>query len=120
MNEIKEISNIIINEKEETENNKYSWEIDGKRIINSSKKYLTNEDIIIIKSCFNAPLPDDLREEYWYIITGAKQLKIENPTYYTTILNNYPKNPLSEKMKIKYFWTYIEHFPKMKISEKKK
>ena len=120
MNEIKEISNIIINEKEETENNKYSWEIDGKRIINSSKKYLTNEDITIIKSCFNAPLPDDLREEYWYIITGAKQLKIENPTYYTTILNNYPKNPLSEKNENQIFLDIYRTFPEDENFRKEK
>ena len=120
MNEIKEISNIIINEKEETENNKYSWEIDGKRIINSSKKYLTNDDITIIKYCFNAPLPDDLREEYWYIITGAKQLKIENPTYYTTILNNYPKNPLSEKNENQIFLDIYRTFPEDENFRKEK
>ena len=120
MNEIKEISNIIINEKEETENNKYSWEIDGKRLINSSKKYLTNDDITIIKYCFNAPLPDDLREEYWYIITGAKQLKIENPTYYTTILNNYPKNPLSEKNENQIFLDIYRTFPEDENFRKEK
>jgi hypothetical protein len=58
----------------------YSWEKEGKYIINPNKRYLTNDEKIILQYCFkSAPLPDELREEYWILITGAKKLKLENP-----------------------------------------
>ena len=75
----------------------YSWNIEGTKILNSPKKYLTDEERTIIRYCFQKPLPDNLREKYWLLITGAKELKINNPNYYNTLLNNYPVNPISER-----------------------
>ena len=118
MNEISN-NNIIIN-KDETETKIYTWEKDGKKIINTSKKYLSNEDITILQYCFKTPLPDDLREEYWYIITGAKKLKLENPTYYDTILHHYPETPLSEKNENQIFLDIYRTFPEDENFRKEK
>ena len=118
MNEISN-NNIIIN-KDETETKIYTWENDGKKIINSPKKYLSNEDITILQYCFKTPLPDDLREEYWYIITGAKKLKLENPTYYDTILHHYPENPLSEKNENQIYLDIYRTFPEDENFRKEK
>ena len=87
------LDEIIIDKNEEKKN--YSWEIEGKRILNSKKNYLTNEDLTIIHYCLEKPLPDHLREEYWLLITGAKELKLKNKNYYDTILNQYLENPIS-------------------------
>ena len=116
-------NNNIIKDEEEDENEtkKYLWEIEGKKIINSSKKYLSNEDITVLQYCFNSsPLPDDLREEYWYIVTGAKYLRLENPTYYNKILHNYPKNPLSEKNENQIFLDIYRTFPEDENFRKEK
>ena len=118
MNEISN-NNIIIN-KDETETKIYTWENDGKKIINSPKKYLSNEDITILQYCFKTPLPDDLREEYWYIITGAKKLKLENPSYYDTILHHYPENPLSEKNENQIYLDIYRTFPEDENFRKEK
>ena len=75
----------------------YSWDIEGTKILNSPKKYLTDEERTIIRYCFQKPLPDNLREKYWLLITGAKELKVNNPNYYNILLNKYPVNPISEK-----------------------
>ena len=112
-------NNIIIN-KDETETKIYTWENDGKKIINSPKKYLSNEDITILQYCFKTPLPDDLREEYWYIITGAKKLKLENPSYYDTILHHYPENPLSEKNENQIYLDIYRTFPEDENFRKEK
>ena len=106
------INNNIIKSKEDTEIKNYTWEKEGKSIINSSKKYLTNEELTILKYCFkSSPLPDDLREEYWYIVSGAKKLKLENPNYYITILHEYPENPLSEKNENQIYLDIYRTFP---------
>ena len=98
----------------------YSWEIDGKKIITPSKKYLTNDERIILQYCFSNPLPDELREEYWLLITGAKKLKLENPTYYSTLLNNYPKNPLSDKIENQIYLDIYRTFPEDENFKKEK
>ena len=106
------INNNIIKSKEDTEIKTYTWEKDGKSIINSSKRYLTEEDITILKYCFkSSPLPDELREEYWYIISGAKKLKLENKNYYSTLLHEYPENPLSEKNENQIYLDIYRTFP---------
>lgn len=97
MNE--QLNNQIVEEIDENNEEKnYTWENEGRKIINSKKIYLTDEDIIIIKYCFkNSTIPNDLREEYWLLVTGAKELKLKNPNYYNTILNHFPENPISIK-----------------------
>ena len=77
------------------EKKNYSWNNEGKTLLNSNKKYLTDEDLTTIRYCFQDPLPDDLREEYWLLVTGAKESKLNNPNYYNTLLNKYPVNPIS-------------------------
>ena len=98
----------------------HSWDIDGKKIITPSKKYLTNDEIITLQYCFSNPLPDELREEYWLLITGAKKLKLENPTYYSTLLNNYPKNPLSDKIENQIYLDIYRTFPEDENFKKEK
>ena len=93
-NKINDKLDQIIIDKNEEKNN-YSWDNEGKRILNSKKSYLTNEDLTIIHYCLEKPLPDYLREEYWLLITGAKELKLKNKNYYGTILNQYLENPIS-------------------------
>ena len=93
-NKINDKLDQIIIDKNEEKNN-YSWDNEGKRILNSKKTYLTNEDLTIIHYCLEKPLPDYLREEYWLLITGAKELKLKNKNYYDTILNQYLENPIS-------------------------
>ena len=113
-----EISNNIIKEIEEKN---YSWEKEGKYIINPSKRYLTNDEKIILQYCFkSAPLPDELREEYWILITGAKKLKLENPEYYKTLLNNYPVNPLSDKNETQISLDIYRTFPEDENFRKEK
>ena len=113
-----EISNNII---KETEEKNYSWEKEGKNIINPSKRYLTNDEKIILQYCFkSAPLPDELREEYWILITGAKKLKLENPEYYKTLLNNYPVNPLSDKNETQISLDIYRTFPEDENFRKEK
>ena len=113
-----EISNNIIKEIEEKN---YSWEKEGKNIINPSKRYLTNDEKIILQYCFkSAPLPDELREEYWILITGAKKLKLENPEYYKTLLNNYPVNPLSDKNETQISLDIYRTFPEDENFRKEK
>ena len=113
-----EISNNIIKEIEEKN---YSWEKEGKNIINPSKRYLTNDEKIILQYCFkSAPLPDELREEYWILITGAKKLKLENPEYYKTLLNNYPVNPLSDKSETQISLDIYRTFPEDENFRKEK
>ena len=114
MNEI--TNNIIIDPESKT----YSWEKDGKKIITPSKKYLTDEERIILQYCFKIPLPDDLREDYWLLITGAKKLKLENPTYYNTLLYNYPKNPLSDKNENQIYLDIYRTFPEDENFRKEK
>ena len=89
------LDEIIIDKKEEKKN--YSWNVEGNKILNSNKNYLSDDDLTTIHYCFQNPLPDNLREEYWLLITGAKELKIKNPNYYDNILNNYLENPISER-----------------------
>ena len=114
-------NNNIIKSKEDTEIKNYTWEKEGKSIINSSKKYLTNEELTILKYCFkSSPLPDDLREEYWYIVSGAKKLKLENPNYYITILHEYPENPLSEKNENQIYLDIYRTFPEDENFRKEK
>ena len=113
-----EISNNIIKEIEEKN---YSWEKEGKNIINPNKRYLTNDEKIILQYCFkSAPLPDELREEYWILITGAKKLKLENPEYYKTLLNNYPVNPLSDKSETQISLDIYRTFPEDENFRKEK
>mgnify|MGYP002626981754 CR=1 FL=1 len=114
MNEI--TNNIIIDPESKT----YSWEKDGKKIITPSKKYLTDEERLILQYCFKTPLPDDLREDYWLLITGAKKLKLENPTYYNTLLYNYPKNPLSDKNENQIYLDIYRTFPEDENFRKEK
>ena len=85
--------NIIIEINEE--NNNYSWDNEGLKIINSQKRYFTHEDLTKIRYCFKNPLPDNLREEYWLLVTGAKEAKLNNPNYYDILLNKYPENQIS-------------------------
>ena len=114
MNEIS--NNIIIDSEIKT----YSWEKDGKKIINPSKKYLTDEERTILQYCFQTPLPDDLREDYWLLITGAKKLRLENPNYYSTLLYNYPKNPLSDKNENQIYLDIYRTFPEDENFKKEK
>lgn len=109
----------IIGEKNE-EKKEYSWEKEGKEIINSKKKFLTSDERTIIHYCFQKPLPDNLREEYWLLITGAKELKLNNPNYYDTILNKYPKSKLSEKTEMSILLDIHRTFPEDKDFDEKK
>ena len=111
------ISNNII---KDTDEKNYSWEKEGKKIITSSKRYLTSEDKIILQYCFkSSPLPDELREEYWLLVTGAKKLKLDNPTYYKTLLNKYPVNPLSDKNEAQISLDIYRTFPEDKNFKEK-
>ena len=105
---------------EEDEKKTYTWEVDGKKIINPSKYFLTNEDITILRYCFSSPLPDELREEYWLLITGAKILKKQNPNYYRILLNNYPINPFSEKSENQIYLDIYRTFPEDEDFKKEK
>ena len=112
------IKNSII---KETEEKNYTWEKDGKKIITPSKRYLTSEDKIILQYCFkSSPLPDEIREEYWLLVTGAKKLKLENPTYYNTLLNNYPVNPISDKNETQISLDIYRTFPEDENFRKEK
>ena len=112
------IKNSII---KETEEKNYTWEKDGKKIITRSKRYLTSEDKIILQYCFkSSPLPDEIREEYWLLVTGAKKLKLENPTYYNTLLNNYPVNPISDKNETQISLDIYRTFPEDENFRKEK
>ena len=91
------LDNIVGENEDQNEKKNYSWEKEGKIILDSKKKYLTDEDLINIRYLFQNPLPDNLREEFWLLVTGAKQLKLKNPNYYSTLLNKYPENPISIK-----------------------
>ena len=91
------LDNIVGENEDQNEKKNYSWEKEGKIILDSKKKYLTDKDIITINYLFQNPLPDNLREEFWLLVTGAKQLKLNNPNYYNTLLNKYPENPISMK-----------------------
>ena len=91
------LDNIVGENEDQNEKKNYSWEKEGKIILDSKKKYLTDEDLINIRYLFQNPLPDNLREEFWLLVTGAKQLKLNNPNYYNTLLNKYPENPISMK-----------------------
>jgi len=94
------------------EENNYSWENEGRKIINSEKINLTDEDLINIKYCFkNSTIPNDLREEYWLLVTGAKELKLKNPNYYNTILNHFPENPISIKNENQVLLDIYRTFP---------
>ena len=100
---------------ENNEEKNYSWENEGRKIINSKKINLTDEDIITIKYCFkNSTIPKDLRKEYWLLVTGAKELKLKNPNYYNTILNHFPENPLSKKNEEQIFLDIHRTFPEDK------
>ena len=112
------LSNNSIIEEEKIKN--YSWDVDGKKIINSSKKYLTHEDKNILQYCFQSPLPDELREEYWLLITGAKLLKEQNPNYYNILLNKYPSNPFSEKNENQIYLDIYRTFPEDEEFKKEK
>lgn len=112
------VNNIIIDKNEEK--NEYSWEKDGQKILNSKKKYLTDEDLTIIHYCLKKPLPDKLREEYWLLVTGAKELKLNNPNYYNTILNKYPENPISIRNENQILLDIHRTFPEDEKFDKEK
>jgi hypothetical protein len=54
------------------------------------------------------------------LITGAKKLKLENPEYYKTILNNYPVNPLSDKSETQISLDIYRTFPEDENFRKEK
>ena len=112
------LSNNSIIEEEKIKN--YTWDVDGKKIINSSRNYLTHEDKNILQYCFQSPLPDELREEYWLLITGAKLLKEQNPNYYNILLNKYPSNPFSEKNENQIYLDIYRTFPEDEEFKKEK
>jgi hypothetical protein len=110
--------NIIKDKKEE--NKDYSWDKDGVKLLNSNKKYLTDEELTILHYCFQNPLPDHLREEYWLLVTGAKELKLNNPNYYNTILNKFPENPISVRNENQIMLDMHRTFPEDKDFNKEK
>ena len=110
--------NIIKDKKEE--NKDYSWDKDGAKLLNSNKKYLTDEELTILHYCFQNPLPDHLREEYWLLVTGAKELKLNNPNYYNTILNKFPENPISVRNENQIMLDMHRTFPEDKDFNKEK
>ena len=93
------------------EKKNYSWNKEGKTLLNSNKKYLTDEDLTTMRYCFKDPLPDNLREEYWLLVTGAKESKLNNPNYYNTLLNKYPVNPISIKNENQIILDIYRTFP---------
>ena len=101
--------NIILDKNEEKKN--YSWEKEGKKILDFKKQYLTEDELRIIHYCFTNPLPDNLREEYWLLVTGAKELKLNNPNYYNIILNKYPENPISKRNENQILLDIYRTFP---------
>ena len=109
----------IILEKNE-ENINYSWNNEGVKVINPQKKYLTHKDLITIRYCFKNPLPDNLREEYWLLVTGAKEAKLNNPNYYNTLLNKYPENPISIRGEKQILLDIYRTFPEDKDFNEKK
>ena len=103
------IDDIIIDNNEEKNN--CSWDVEGTKILNSNKKFLTDEELTTIRYCFKNPLPDNLREEYWLIVTGAKEAKLNNPNYYNILLNKYPINPMSQKNESQILLDIYRTFP---------
>ena len=67
--------------------NQYSWEKEGKIIITEQKINLTLKEYNIIYKLLEKPIPDEIRKDYWLIITRAREKLIQNKNYYNTILN---------------------------------
>lgn len=67
--------------------NQYSWEKEGKIIITEQKINLTLKEYNIIYKLLEKPIPDEIRKDYWLIITRAREKLIENRNYYKTVLN---------------------------------
>ena len=80
--------NLEINNLEKNKiKNQYSWEKEGKIIITEQKINLTLKEYNIIYKLLEKPIPDEIRKDYWLIITRAREKLIQNKNYYNTILN---------------------------------
>ena len=74
--------------------NEISWEKEGKALL--QKIYFNEEDKKIYKLLLiKGVIPPKYRGEFWYISTGGKRELLRHQNYYKYILENYPKNILS-------------------------
>ena len=83
---------------------KYSWEIEGNKILlEENKLYLNEQDKKILGILLIQEVPKELRKKLWLISSGALQLLKENDNNYKNLLKFY------EKMENKnhYFYKYL-------------
>ena len=90
------IDDIIIDNNEEKNN--CSWDVEGTKILNSNKKFLTDEELTTIRYCFKNPLPDNLRKEYWLLVIKAKEAELNNSDHYYNLLNKFPKSQKEDQI----------------------
>ena len=69
----------------------YSWEIEGKNILNAENKtFLTGEEYNIIFLLYiKEEIPFNLRKNLWLISSGARDLLQKNVNYYSKLKNFY-------------------------------
>ena len=80
---------IVSNKKTKIKKNNYSWQKEGKSIIKKDKIYLTQSEYDIIYELLKIPIPNEMRKDYWLIITQTREKINSNKNYYKTILNLY-------------------------------
>ena len=73
-------------------NNKYTWDKDGRKIlIDENKTYITEEERKILKILLIQELPNDLHKNLWLLCSGAKALQKEKKDLYPKLLKYYTK-----------------------------
>lgn len=84
------------NERKKRMINKTVWQLySSKLLMNPFKNYFTKEDLKLIPELLFTPLPDDFRKNYWFLMSGAKREKENNPGYYKGLLSIIPTKETS-------------------------
>ena len=83
---------------------KYSWEIEGNKILlEENKLSLTEHEKKILGILLIQEVPKELRKKFWLISSGALQLLKENGNNYKNLLKLYEKI----ENKNHYFYKYL-------------
>ena len=114
---------IFLNESLKKQKQKLDWIYYLKELFSPEIISYTPKQINLIKDLLYSQLPNENRKDFWFISSGAKREMLNNPGYYNSILNNFPKGTQSPaeniiKLDVGRTFPHLEYFKKEENKKK--
>ena len=114
---------IFLNESLKKQKQKLDWIYHLKELFSPEIISYTPKQINLIKDLLYSQLPNENRKDFWFISSGAKREMLNNPGYYNSILNNFPKGTQSPaeniiKLDVGRTFPHLEYFKKEENKKK--